>query len=50
MNENNKKKTIGYYLGTCLGVIILGCIVACVGSIFLAATVKFLTWLWLLVL
>lgn len=48
MDNNKKKKTFGYYLGTFLGVVVLSCIVACIASICLAATWKFLVWLWML--
>lgn len=48
MENNNKKKSIGYYLGTLLGVVVLGCIVASISSVCILATWKLLVWMWLL--
>ena len=46
--DDNKKKTLGYRLGTLLGAVILICIVACIASICILSTWKFLVWLWML--
>ena len=39
------KKSIGYIVGYVLGSLIFICIAACIGSLVLAAAIKFITWI-----
>lgn len=41
----NDNKNFGYYAGQALALIIAACIVACLGGICIALTLKFLGWL-----
>lgn len=45
MKTPEEIKSIGYTIGQCLAITVVGCIAVCLAGAAVGATVKFLTWI-----